>query len=691
VVEDLHWIDPTSRDFLASLIDSIASTRILLLTTYRPGCEIPGLPRSHVSQLAVSRLLPRHSLAIVRGIATEGRVPDALAEAIVQKGAGNPFLLEELTWDLATRGGASAGIAVPDTIGEVLRARIDRLPAQDRGLLQAAAVIGRNVPFALLHAVSDVKEEDLRRGLGRLQAAEFLYQMGSAPDLEYTFRHALTQDVTYSSLPPEQRCRVHARIVTVIEQRAMGRIEEQIEQLAYHALRGEVWDKALAYSQQAGEKAAARSAHTEAIGHVTTALELLKNRPDARQRIPQELALQTTLGSALMATKGYAAPEVERAYARARALCQQVEETPELLRVLTGLHMFYRQRAELQTSYEVGKQLLTLAQSLRDPQFLLVARQALGTTSYFLGEFVQARAHLEEGVTLCDAGRPRSQAVLYGQDPGVICLATLARTLWALGYPDEALEKLQESLALARQLSHPFSLSFALYFAAVVYQYRREWRATQECAEALMALSTEHGFTQRAAQARILLGWTLVEQGRGAEGIAQLRESVAAYGATGADLGRSSYLALLAEAYGKGGHAEEGLTTLAEALTLVNKHRIGFNEAEIHRLKGELLLRHSAPTGGSGVEAGGPLALAETEPLVLAEVEACFRRALDVARRQQAKSLELRAAVSLSRLWQRQAKSAQARNLLTEIYGWFTQGFDTADLQEANALLEALG
>ena len=261
-----------------------------------------------------------------------------------------------------------------------------------------------------------------------------------------------------------------------------------------------------------------------------------------------------------MATKGYAAPEVERAYARARTLCQQVEETPELFRVLMGLHMFYRQRAELHTSSEIGAQLLSLAQSVENPEFLLVAHQALGTTLYFLGDFVQARAHLEQGVALSDSRQPQSRAVLYGQDPGVVCLSTLARTLWALGYPDDALKRAHESLALARQLSHPFSLAFALYFAAVVYQYRQEWQATQEHAEALMALSIEQGFAQRRAQGRILLGWTLVEQGRGAEGIAQLRQSVAAYGATGADLGRSSYLALLADAYGKRGQAEEGLS-----------------------------------------------------------------------------------------------------------------------------------
>jgi predicted ATPase len=245
-------------------------------------------------------------------------------------------------------------------------------------------------------------------------------------------------------------------------------------------------------------------------------------------------------------------------------------------------------------------------------------------------------------------------------------------------------------LTLARQLSHPFSLSFALYFAAVIYQYLQQVQATQEHAEALMALSTEQGFRQRLAQGRILLGWALVEQSRVAAGIAQMRQSVAAYGATGADLGRSSYLALLAEAYGKEGHAEEGLAVLAEALAVVDEHGIRFNEAELYRLKGELLLRQPSERGSWLMASAEPFTLPEVKHPVLTEAETCFRQALDTASHQQAKSLELRAATSLGRLWQQQGKRGEASELLTPIYGWFTEGFDTADLQEAKALLEEL-
>jgi predicted ATPase len=339
--------------------------------------------------------------------------------------------------------------------------------------------------------------------------------------------------------------------------------------------------------------------------------------------------------------------------------------------------MVYRQQAELQTSYEVAKQLLVLAEKVQTPEFLVAAHQALGTALYFLGEFAHARTHLEQGVALYDPRQHASYAIQYGQDPGVICLSTLARALWALGYPDRALQRSHEALTLAQQLFHPFSLTFALYFGSVVHQYRREWREVQNLTGVMMELSTKQGFVQRVAQGRILLGWTLVEQGQVAEGIAQMRRSVAAYGATGADLGRSSYLALLAEAYAKEGQIEEGLTVVAGALTAVYEHRICFNEAELHRLKGDLLLRQAMGVSGSPVRPA-------------TEAEVCLRHALAVARRQEAKALELRAAMSLSRLWQRQGKRHEARELLAPIYGWFTEGFDTADLQEATALLEEL-
>jgi class 3 adenylate cyclase/predicted ATPase len=688
VMEDLHWVDPTTLEFLSLLVDQGPTAHILALWTFRPDFSPPWTGRSHLTQITLPRL-PRHQAAeMISRVAHRKALPAEVAGQVVAKTDGVPLFVEELTKMVLESGllqeredryeltGPLPPLAIPTTLHDSLMARLDRL-ATVKALAQLGATLGREFSYELLQAVAPWDEGTLRRGLYQLVEAEFLYQQGLPPQATYLFKHALIQEAAYQSLLKSTRQQYHLRIAQVLAERFPDIRETQPELLAHHYTEAGLMVQAVPYWQRAGQRAVERSAHLEAIAHLSKGLEVLASLPDTPERTQQELLLQTTLGGALMATRGHAAPEVEQAYGRAWELCRQVEETPELCRVLVGLHMFYRQRAEVQTSYEVGKQLFTFAQGVQDSQFLLEAHQALGTTLYFMGEFVQARVHLEQGVTLYNPLQHRSHAILYGQDPGVICLSTLSRALWALGYPDQAVQRLQESLALAQRLSHPFSLSFALYVAAVVYQYLHQVPATQEHTEALMAISTEQGFRLRVAQARILLGWTLVEQGQVAEGIAQMRQSVAAYGATGADLGRPYYLTLLAEAYGKAGQVEEGLTALAGAMTAAQRNRICSNEAEIYQLQGDLLLRQAM---------GGSDSLVKPPP----EAEACLHQALDVARRQGAKSLELRTAMSLSRLWQQYGKRAEARQLLAPIYGWFTEGFDTADLQDAKALLEEL-
>jgi predicted ATPase len=336
-------------------------------------------------------------------------------------------------------------------------------------------------------------------------------------------------------------------------------------------------------------------------------------------------------------------------------------------------------RAEHQTVRELGEQFLTLAQSVQDPVLLLEAHRALGNTAFWLGEVASAQAHLEQSIALYDPQQHRALAFLYGDDPGVNCLSYAACALWSLGYPEQALKRSQEALTLAQELSHPFSLAFALSWATMLHQYRREWQATQERAEAAITLSTDQGIPYFLAQATILRGWTLAEQGQGEEGIAQIRQGMDAWRATGAELRRPYYLALLAETYGKVGQAEEGLTALAEALTVADKTGEWFSKAELYRLKGELTLAQSSVQG-----------LASSVQNPQSDAEECFHKAIEIARRQSAKSLELRAVMSLSNLWKEQGKKAEARQMLVEIYGWFTEGFDTADLKEAKALLEEL-
>jgi predicted ATPase len=467
------------------------------------------------------------------------------------------------------------------------------------------------------------------------------------------------------------RQRYHSHIAQVLEERFPEITETQPELLAHHDTAAGLNRQAVGCWQRAGRRAVQRSANMEAVGHLTKGLEVLMALPDTAERIQQELELQTALGPALMAARGFAASEVKQAYARARELCQQVGETPQLFPVLHGLWRFYFVRAELQTAHGLGEQLPRLAQSVREPAVLLEAHLALGATVLYLGDVAAGRAHLEQTIALYDPQQHRSHAFIYGQDPGVYCRRDMAWALWWLGYPDQAHKRSHEALFLAEQCSHPFSLVNALHFSAMLHQRRREEQPTQERAEAVITLSTAHGLAQRVAGGTILRGWALVMHRQGEEGLMLMHQGLSAHRATGAELARSYFQALLAEAYGQLGQVEGGLSALGEAPVAVEKTGERFHEAELHRLKGEQLLQ-----AGNGRK--------------LLEAEQSFRQALDVARRQQAKSLELRAATSLSRLWQHQGKGQEARQLLAEVYRWFTEGFDTADLQEATALLEEL-
>jgi len=371
-----------------------------------------------------------------------------------------------------------------------------------------------------------------------------------------------------------------------------------------------------------------------------------------------------------MVTKGFSAPEVERTYARARDLCQQMGDTPQLFQVLRGLWRFYQVGKSLQTAHALAAQCFSLAQRLQDVACLLEAHEVLGITLYHLGEWVPARTHFEQGMALYDPQQHRSLAFLYGEDPGVACLSRTAHVLWMLGYPEQALERIRSVRTLTRDLSHPFSLGYALVFAALLHYFRQEGQAAQEQAEAAMTLATEHGFAHWLAQATILRGWALAAQGGGAEAITQMRQNLATLRAIGSEVGRPWMLAMLAEAYGRSGQAEPGLQVLAEAPALMDRTGERCWEGELYRLQGGLLLQQTIPDEQ--------------------QAEVCFQQALAVARRQQAKSLELRVVISLARLLLRQGKRNAAHELLAEVYGWFAEGFDTADLQEARTLLEEL-
>jgi predicted ATPase len=466
------------------------------------------------------------------------------------------------------------------------------------------------------------------------------------------------------------RQQYHQRIAQVLEARFPEICGTHPELLAQHYTAASCTEQAVHYWERAGQQASDRSAYLEAISHLTTGIELLKTLPETPEHTQQSLTLHIALGAALQITKGLAAPEVEQAYSQAYALCQQLGETPELAPVLFGLWRFYLTRPQLHTARELGETLLRLAQYAHDPAPAVIAHYALGVTWLNLGMLPAARQHLEAGIARYTPDQRHAPVFRMGQDPGVGCRAFAARTLWLLGYPARALAHLHEALTLARALSHPYTLAWARCWVALVSQLRRDVLAVHEHAEAAVALSTAQGFPLWTAAGTILRGWALTMQGQGEGGLAQCRQGIAAWRATGAALYVPYYYTVLADVCDRLGHTADGLQALAEAHTLVEQQEERWWEAEIHRLQGLLLLKQT----------GTPQA----------EAEAWLQRALDVARHQEAKLLELRAAMSLARLWQQQGQRAEAHALLAPIYRWFTEGFNTADLQEAKALLAEL-
>lgn len=457
-------------------------------------------------------------------------------------------------------------------------------------------------------------------------------------------------------------------MIHVLEERFPETAETQPELLAHHCTEAGLNEQAIEYWHKAGNQAIQRSAYMEAVAHLSKSLELLKTLPDTPEHTRQELGVQITLGRALQTAKGSAAPEVEKTYTRAWQLCQQLGETSQLFWVMHGLWSHALVRADYQRANDLVEQSLHLTQGHLHTVHLQQAHDALGTVCFWYGALRPAQAHFEQVRALDD---PHQHHPLSFQFLRLSSFFHRAWVLWALGYPEQALQSSDEAFTLAKELSHPFYLAFALNQRARVYQFRREVQGTREQAEASVRLATAHGFAQQVAAATFLRGWALTQQGQHEQGMTEMHQGLAAYRATGAEHQLTYFLALMAEGYERGGQREEGLTLLAAALALADKNGERVAEAELYRLKGELLLQRSP----------------DNQP----EAESCFHQAIAIAQNQSAKSWELRAATSLARLWQSQDKRQDAYNLLAPVYNWFTEGFDTADLIDAKALLNELG
>jgi TOMM system kinase/cyclase fusion protein len=676
ILEDLHWTDPTTLEWLNLLINHTPTASILVLLTCRPHFQPAWHHRSYLTEITVNRLSHTQVEQIVTRMTDGKALPQEVLQQIIAKTDGVPLFVEEMTKAILESGhlkeidgqyalaGSSSTFAIPATLQDSLMARLDRLVTA-KAVAQYAAVIGRQFSYDLLQAVSQLDEAMLQYELGRLVETEIVYQRGVALQAYYFFKHALIRDAAYESLLKSTRQHFHQRIAQVLDTQFPETAETQPELLAHHYTEAGLPEKAVQYWYYAGQSAVQRSAHVEAIAHLRQGLALLQTLSETPERTQHEVDMLIALGASLLATKGYAGSEVGETYTYARQLCQSLDNPHQLFPVLRGLWQCYNVRGEYLTARELGEQLMTLAEQVQDAAMLVSAHHALGSMLFYAGAVADAHTHFAQGIALYDP-----QQFLYGEDAGVACRSFAARTLWFLGYPDQGLAQSQQAVTLAQQRAHPLSLNYALRIAAMFHQFRREVRVAQERAEASIRLATEQGFPYWIAFGTILRGWALTHQGQAQAGVEQMHQGLTAWRATGAEIQVPLFLALLAEAHGTLGEPEAGLAVLAEALVHGEHTGERYLEAEIHRLKGELLLQQSSSNQ--------------------TEAETCFHQAITIAQNQQAKSWELRAATSLARLWHQQGKRQEAYDLLAPVYHWFTEGFDTADLKDAKALLDEL-
>ncbi len=681
VWEDLHWADPSTLEMLGLVLEQTPTVSVLNVLTFRPEFSPSWPTRSHTTPITLNRLERPQVEALITHLTGDKALPTEVVRHIVTKTDGVPLYVEELTKMLLTSDllqeemdqyvltGPLNTLAIPDTLQDSLMARLDQLN-QAKEVAQLGAVIGREFEYELIQAITSQDDKSLQASLAQLVEAELLYQRGRPPRATYIFKHALIQDAAYASLLRSTRQQVHQQIAHLLETRFPELTETQPELVAHHCTEAHLNETALLYWQRAGQLALQRSANLEAVRHLKTSLELLSTLPETPMQSQQELELHIALGSALVVTQGSAAQEVEQAYARARALCEQMGDTRQLFPALRGLCRFYLNRGQLSTARELGEQLSGLSQREADSTHRLEAHDALGHTLFFLGDYAAARTHFERAIALIDLTSQRALAVRHGVAPGVRCLSFLAVTLWCLGYTDQSLQRSQEAFDLAQGLDHPYSLAQAHHLAALLYLRRREALAVQAQADALLGLAQAQQFRLYLRIGPIWRGWALALQGNGAMGMEQIHTGMAATLEMGQTLAQGTLGVPFAEAAWHTGQIEAGQHQLTKTLTALESNEQGDGLAEAYRLQGVFLLCQKVPN--------------------TIQAETCFQKALAIACRQQAKSWELRVAVSLARLWFSQGKKEEAYGLLEPVYNWFTEGFDTADLQEAMALLTEL-
>jgi class 3 adenylate cyclase/predicted ATPase len=681
VVEDLHWVDASTLEFLEQFLAEGLHDSILTVLTFRPEFKTPWPAVAHQTSLALNRLTRRQVGDLMRQ-KTGAAVPEALVERVYDRTGGVPLFVEEFTRLVQESGAldqagedspstqALLAHAIPATLQDLVMARLDRVEG-DREVAQLAATLGRELSYELLAAVATLDEEALDGELAKLVQAEILYPKGRPPRCNYIFKHALLEGALYNALVKAKRQQFHRRIAEVLEARFPQTVETQPELVAHHFTEAGLTEKGIDYWLKAGRRSQQRSANAEAIGHLTKGLALVGALAESPDRDALELQFLNPLGTAYLASRGYAAPEVGPVFRRARELCERVGEPEQRFAILWGTWIYHMVRADFRLCMDQSAEALEFAERLNDPGMRREALWMSGATRLFRAEFAGSRACLEGALAeAVDGQRTQFWAGITGQYAAVAARGNLAPALWHLGYPDRAQLVGREACELSRQLAHPFSLGFALHCSGWVLHHGRLGAELLACAEDQIRIAAEQGFAFWHARGLLYKAGAIVLEGRPEEALSQFLKGLDAYRATGSVLALPFYLSMLGDAYTQAGRLEEAHRVLDEALALVEKNDDRFQEAELYRLKGELLLAESPDE---------------------ARAEGCFRQAIETARRQQSRGWELRATMSLARLWQRHGRRDEARTALAAVYGTFTEGFTTPDLVDAAAQLNSLG
>ena len=679
-VEDLHWADPTTLELVGRYIEQAPTTRLLIVLTARPAFESPWGTRSYLTPLTLNRLTRRQTGELLQQLTAGKPLPAEVAEQIVAKTDGVPLFVEELTTmvlesglvcDAGTRyelTGPLPPLAIPSTLQDSLNARLDRL-AEVKDLAQLGATLGRSFTYQLIRAVSPMNEAALERALGKLVEAELLFPRGTLPDTAYTFKHALLQDAAYQSLLKSTRQRYHQYIAQTIVEHLPADAEQRPEYVAHHFTESGLHAEAVHWWRRAGELAVRRSAYVEAIAHYRRAIAVLTALPQSAQRDRVELDLQLALGSTIIPARGYVVAEVKEAFTRASRLAGRIDEPSKVCDASWGIASNTWIKGEVDEANKVARRCLALATERGDNASLIGAHHAVACTAMAQGQFSEARAHYERAIALYGPAPRQDITPRFGQDLKAVALHHLAPTLWFLGYPDQALEQCR-TLA-AHWPDSPFL--FNRFWRSLSLVQTLVWLRASEGddvqIEADLTMCHDQGFTFMELVMTTIRGARLAQQGRVDEGIRDLKHGIGEHLSAGACFALPVFFAFLADAYLSVGRSEEGLAAVADALALAERGGEHWADAELYRLRGELLIGRSADH-------------------VLAE--SCFLGSRDIALSQEAKSFELRATTSLARLWQHRGKPEAGRELLASVYDWFTEGFDTRDLKEAKALLDQL-